>query len=354
MRRCNCQALSHHCHLARSNIEQQSFSIHQQAQGLHPLPVSGGIGISLDMSKAFDMVDRQFLFAHLERLGVSDHTLNMLKGIYQYTSCRFDHVGEHRSCPTFKGIRQGCQAAPILWRCFTSALLHIIADLTSWQWMVEHLTIYADDITIYQVFTDVAQIQDFLKCVGAVLDVLEQCGMILNPDKSAAICRLTGPQVPLAHKKYMYRAKHAAFLRIPRRNNTVTQIRLAHQLSYLGIILNYRKFEGTTMKFRLQANDRAQHQLHRWLHDKHVMSRASRTKLWRQCVLTCSLYGLLQVGLTSNGLKLFFGNCLRQLRKIYKEPVFITRQTHLDFLAAHGLDNPLIQLHSLGVKQMTR
>ena len=346
--------LSQHCHLVRSIIEQQSLSIHQQAHGLRRLPVSGGIVISLDMSKAFDMVDRQFLFSHLERLGVTSSTLNMLKGIYQCTSFHFEHAGEHRHCPTFKGIRQGCKAAPILWCCFTSALLHIIADLTSWQWMTDHLTIYADDITIYQTFTEVDQIQEFLRRVGVVLDVLEQCGMVLNPEKSTAICRLTGPQVALAYKKCMHRTKTAAFLNIPRRDHSITHIRLTQQLSYLGIILNYRKFEDITMKVWLQASERAQHQLHRWLHDKHVMRRASRIKLWRQCVLTCSLYGLLQVGLTTQGLKHFFGTCLKQLRRIYKEPVFITRQSHLDFLAVHGLDNPLIQLHSLGVKQMER
>jgi hypothetical protein len=41
----------------------------------------------MDLSAAYDSIDRDLLFAKLKRIGMSDHSINTLKHLYQNTTC---------------------------------------------------------------------------------------------------------------------------------------------------------------------------------------------------------------------------------------------------------------------------
>lgn len=88
-----------HCTTARQLIALHKYPIHNQSQGTTPGEMGGGLILSLDLSKAFDAVDRNQLFQGLERLGVTDDLVNFLKSVYSCTSFSFEHRGCTRTSP---------------------------------------------------------------------------------------------------------------------------------------------------------------------------------------------------------------------------------------------------------------
>ena len=105
----------------------------------------GGALLSLDLSKAFDSVSRELLFQGMEDLGVRRDCLHLLHEWHRGTHYDISHKGFSSAVPVHRGVRQGCKAAPFLWRCLTTSILSCLAEQTSWEWVEQCITIYADD-----------------------------------------------------------------------------------------------------------------------------------------------------------------------------------------------------------------
>ena len=131
------------CRAVRDTIEAHHYPVHQQAFGLQPGELGGGLLLSLDLSKAFDTVCRKRLFMGLQRLGVKDSLLCLLKSIYCNTSfCVLNTKVVDGNFKTTRGIRQGCRAAPALWTAQAALILLDIADATDHDWMLDHTTTF--------------------------------------------------------------------------------------------------------------------------------------------------------------------------------------------------------------------
>ena len=76
--------LATHCRQVRDMINQYRFPIHHL-----PGEVGGGLTVSLDLSKAFDMVGCAQLLEGLKNLHISSELLHFLSNIYQSTSFQF-------------------------------------------------------------------------------------------------------------------------------------------------------------------------------------------------------------------------------------------------------------------------
>ena len=99
------------------------FPLHLREAG-HPLPeLEGGIMVSLDLTRAFDCINRQQLFEGMSALGVPPSLFGILQSIYRDSSCSFFYRGTFRQFRTYRGIRQGCRAAPYMCALFTAHLL---------------------------------------------------------------------------------------------------------------------------------------------------------------------------------------------------------------------------------------
>eukprot|EP00435_Cladocopium_sp_Y103_P069123 s396_g32.t1 len=337
------------CREVRDLLDSQKFVIHNRACDNEQFNLVGGIMLSLDLSQAFDVVDRPALYEGLASLGVTTSLLSFLKSVYSCTSYKFDHRGHQREFPTTRGIRQGCRAAPALWATQAALLLRQFMDVTSESWVLDHTTIYADDSSFHEVLTSEEQLHRVLRDLGRILDVLENAKMQVNLSKTTVMLRLRGRALHRLQKQYIKRLPDGgAQLKIPRGNGTFSLIRLVKQQQYLGTTVSFYNFEKQTMICRLKAAEKTNLQLTRWLYAQRHLSPHQRTRLWFQCVYTCMQYGLFSIGFSSTTLQLLDITCFKHLRRIFREPTHLHHNTHQDFLQSHNLDDPLLRLLNLG------
>ena len=83
----------------------------------------GGV-LLLDFEKAYDRVDRAFMFAVLDKLGFGTHFIHMVKTLHYKTRARIlMKNGMTRVLAVESGVRQGCPIAAILFVCTMLPLL---------------------------------------------------------------------------------------------------------------------------------------------------------------------------------------------------------------------------------------
>ena len=98
------------------------------------LPSAVGAGsmaaaVYCDFRKAYDTVDRNFLYAAMEALGVGDGFIKWVKLLLSSTSACAQINGHlSRTVPFTAGVRQGCPLAPYLYLFVTEALFCFLQD----------------------------------------------------------------------------------------------------------------------------------------------------------------------------------------------------------------------------------
>lgn len=140
----------------------------------------------LDFAKAYDTIDRPFLFAVMDAMGVGPGFLAWVRLLLTHTCCVARVNGYiSRSVEIRSGVRQGCPLAPLLYLFVAQALL---------AWLVSHQVgirlnpadsasvitgcQYADDTE--SVLPDAAAIPPFLELMSTFAKASGQC---LNHDK---------------------------------------------------------------------------------------------------------------------------------------------------------------------------
>ena len=336
-----------HCRRVRDLIDTYQFRVHMQAQGLERLHLCGGLTISLDLTKAFDMVNRCQLLEGLNQFNIPCDLIELLKAIYQHTAFQFQHKGESRSFETRRGIRQGCRAAPTLWAVFSVMMLRAIAHRISFDWVLACVTLFADDGTFHQVLESEADFHRAIKFIGIALDTIESFNMKVNVSKTVAVLRMVGPLTKRLNRKYLKRTSEGIFLRIPRQNHGETHIKLVRHFQYLGATVSYHSFERLTMDARIRASEKVGQQLHRWVYVRSSVPISLKLRIWKQCIFASLLHSLIIVGFTQQSLQAFDIACMKKLRRIFRNPVHLTHLSRVAFLRAYGAEDPLLLLSEL-------
>ncbi len=329
-----------HCQQVRDLKFHHQYGIHQSAHGLPKTPLRGGLLISLDLTRAFDSVNRNDLIRALEFFHISPDLVQLIAHLYRCTTFQFNHRGASQSFGTSRGIRQGCGTAPVLWSIYMGWILHQYGHLTHFPWLISQNTVYADDWCLYDLFDSPEDLEVLLLRVGALFDHLESLGLIVN-NKTVAIMHMQGTLLSPSLRRWVKRTSQGTFLVIPRANEKTFWVRLVKQHCYLGIILSYQNFELQTIQHRIRCATKLSFVLQKWLTCREGLSLKHRMQVWIQCVYTCVIHGLFQVGPTEQLLHALDVFCMKQLRRIARDPVHLTHLSHLQFLAAYHLPDPL-------------
>ena len=138
-------------------------------RGLGPPSLVGGITFALDLSQAFDTVSRQDILDQLQALSVEPSLVSLVHGLHHSSKYRLHAQGGYTEVETTTGIKQGCKLAPTLFSVLTGRLLHMLIDTFGLEAVQQHLTGYADDISVHKTIRSRRDLQIAHDLINALL-----------------------------------------------------------------------------------------------------------------------------------------------------------------------------------------
>ena len=168
------------------------------------------LAVFCDIKKAYDTVDRPFLWRIMGQLGIGGHFLRTVRALHSHTSARSCVRGAMSRAVRFSaGVRQGCPLAPLLYLFVGQALGRFLAGVgvgITLQGVQLACSQYADDVTAF--LPDETALPAFLQLMQVFGDA---SGQRLHPAKSQAMLlgARTLPPVPPPSPVRLVRAAEA-------------------------------------------------------------------------------------------------------------------------------------------------
>ncbi|CAE7553320.1 unnamed protein product [Symbiodinium sp. CCMP2592] len=248
-----------HCSAVRAIMRTQQQTIHLRRQGHQPEGCRGGLTLSLDLQKAFDLMPRAKLQDALEQANIDSATAWTIMNIHDRARMQFRH-GEHvESIGTSNGVRQGCGLAPSLWTLFTCLILRKLSVHIP----LSCITAYADDLLIQWIINTQDQLLAARRAISYVFQVLQEFGMKISVEKTVVLLGLRGKQVRNLLRQFVVHDPHKGrVFRVPMETGEV-RLPIVTQHTYLGVQLSYDRFEHQlrTMAEELTLTDQQNKEL---------------------------------------------------------------------------------------------
>jgi hypothetical protein len=144
--------------------------------------------ISLDAEKAFDKIWHLFIIKVLERSGIQDQYLNIIKAIYSKPVANIKLNGEKlEAIPLKSWTRQGCSLSP----CLVNIVLAVLARAIRQQKEIKEIQIGKEEVKV-SLFADdmIVDISDPKNSTRELLNLInnfsEVAGYKINSNKSVA------------------------------------------------------------------------------------------------------------------------------------------------------------------------
>ena len=334
-----------HCHEVRHLLKTQQRSIHATTASQPRLNCAGGIMLFIDLTRAFDQVPRHVLLTALQRAQLDPKLQSLILHWHHNTHYHIDVNNTCRSIPVNRGVRQGCSIAPFLWTAVMALLITELQNSIPQQWILDHLSIYADDIHVFSLFRDSEELSQTIKYFELIIDAIETLGLSLSPSKSCVITRGKGSGYE-KWKKASLAPDSSRNYHLLLRGGTM-KIPLKRKTLYLGTFLSYDQFERQTVELRVQAGWNNFRRLRPWLCRKHKISMQLKLEIMRTCIIPTISYGVMFIGLQTNGIKLICQTLHQMYRRILGNLPHRTHETHTTVLERFQIDSPLLVLHQL-------
>ncbi|CAE7847569.1 unnamed protein product, partial [Symbiodinium necroappetens] len=211
-----------------------------------------GALLSIDLSRAFDMVPRWALSASLHRASVPADLHDLILDIHQDCLYRIKVGEQERQFLMQRGIRQGCSLSPLLFAIFTGWLYDELCSRVGQEWADEFITLYADDSLLQWIINSTADLDHMCRCIRSTFDLLTSTGMQVNAAKSQLIIQLQGATGKRWLKAHLHRAKEGFTVSVGTPSHPIYLPRVSH-FTYLGVVASLGSFEMQTCKHRLRA-----------------------------------------------------------------------------------------------------
>ena len=332
-----------HAHFAEvaNLLAQNVVNRFQKQQGKKAARCLGGCSLSLDLSKAFDGVSRPMVYDTLAQHGVPSEVINAIQQLHLSSTYKYT-VGTHvGGTQTTNGIKQGCRLAPFLWSYFTAAYLRRIINLRELQWVLQTLTLFADDIWVNWVIKKASDFRKVVQDLELLLTTLEAMHLTVNFRKTAVLLKLVGSDAAGLLKEFTsYQAGQLHLhLTVSGRHCTIPA-RTHHE--YLGTVVSYADRVSRNVRKRQQAGQARQQAIRRVLNGHHILSDRHRISLWRSCVYSSALYSLPCVGCHDKSLAALDSALVRHLRAILRIPAHLSHVTNSMVWQQAQLDRPVV------------
>eukprot|EP00438_Fugacium_kawagutii_P005137 Skav205556 [mRNA] locus=scaffold3886:24791:31069:+ [translate_table: standard] len=335
-----------HCSEVRDLLTISHRHAKDRAQNRIPSKMFGGVQVSLDMTRAFDCLNREYLFTRLTTIGLDGDLCQLLSAWHTQTQYHVTWEGHTAAIPTHIGVRQGCKGAPYLWCCLIVIMLQDLttdpANPITRQWVLDHITFYADDLHVGCVIKQPMDLPRFIQFVGILIDKLQSLGLTVSAAKSTAMMSLRGSHCHKLSHPFVRQTPQGRHLLI-KVGSDVMSIPLVKSFVYLGTVLSYGTFELQTTKHRIQSAWQAFHRLRRWLMTGRLKF-CTRHSIWQSSILSILLYGLWPIGLTEKCALLLMQTMFTMLRRMLHNHAYHTGDTHQSILHKHQLEHPCLTL----------
>ena len=288
---------------------------------------------------------RLTLAAALERIKLDPQLQSILLAWHIETNYHIEVNGCSRTIPVSRGVRQGCTSAPLLWSAIMVLLLDNLQQHIPIHWILEHITIYADDIHVFCDFRNEEELRDAVRYFEAVIHSIEQLGLTLSPSKSCVILQGKGAG--------FLKWKKDRIKRLPQKQyglllcDSALHIPIMKKCLYLGAVISYDDFQKQTVELRVRAGWNNFRRLQPWLCKKHHVSLKMRLHLMRTCIIPTICYGIFYIGLTNSGIDLVVKTFHMMYRRILGHVPHLTQLRTCTVLDTHRICHPVLTLHQL-------
>ena len=319
------------------------ITLHERKAGLSSNHLGGGFQVCLDIERAFDAVPRDKLIAAAIKHKVGLDECSILSSWHASTP----YISSSHPDATVTGnigVRQGCVAAPTLWNLYIHDFLTQMHKVFSKDWIRDHVNVFADDFHLFFAFGSETEIQEALRDLRRFLDEMSVFGLKINTGKTGFLLHLRGRRASKWRSKLIRGRGDEAKIRLEsvEKHGVPLFIPLVSEHKYLGIMLSYRRCSDATLNLRKRAAMGTFARLRKWWGSMFPLHH--RIKLWYQTVWPTLCYGLADVGLTARGMRQFGALVFRQIRRLARSPLHVTRERNADLCSRLGITDPLSQL----------
>ena len=335
-----------HCTAVRDDLGQCKRNVYSKRAKHTVASAAGGVQLLVDMSTAFDRVPRHALRKALVRIGASREIVDVVETLHDQCDYHIRHAGFYGTVNMKRGVRQGCTLAPVLFAIFSCYLAEQIGVKTNYNWMKQHLALYADDTHASSMIKTKEDLLFLEHCVLVIHGIFREHGMLVNPQKSSIVLASYGKLCRQWRRNKVHKTGKGNFLcvgaaqlqiRVPVHDSMVY---LGIVASYLGIVASYHQFEMQTMIHRLQIARSSRQRLIKILHSSRRLSIKQRVEMYMACVRSSAIYGVAVVGLTSASLNLLRTFEQKHIRAIARSPVHISRESTHSLYDRLGICEP--------------
>ena len=224
-----------HCEEGRRLAKAQQPNLIEPFGGAKVRECAGAFQISLDFSKAFDSLDRNYIYSSMMLCGVPEPEACAIVSWHSDVKYHIQSSnGEEKACIDTKcGIRQGCPIAPTIWIAFMRLVLTEFSRRYGDSWLQEHISLFADDTHMGWTFTTEQELFRALSQAGEVLVLLEPMGLTINASKSAFLCVIGGRASKKIRASILQHSAGKTYINIGKGSHT-WKFPVVHNHKYLG------------------------------------------------------------------------------------------------------------------------
>ena len=288
----------------------------------------------IDLTKAYDSVNRDALIAVLRNYKVPSHLVDIISAMYTNTWCQVRTT--ERASEKFKvvsGVRQGCILSPLLFNCFMDRVLREALKMTPGGWRIEYTTTeglflsyrektsctadiqniqYADDLTL------VAESASELQAMVSALDrACTRWGMTINATKT---------------KTMTVGKEEENEVTITLRGNPLEAV---ESFSYLGSEVGENAKVGSDVGTRLEKASRVYQKWRKEVFRSRSVSKRTKLHVFRVMVMPVLLYGAETWAVTQQELRKLHAFQMKCLREIVGVTLW-DRRRNVDILEETG------------------
>ena len=212
-----------HCAWVRHELGHSRRNVHTKRLNHPTHKASGGLQLSVDLSTAFDRVPRWALRRALQRAGADNDMIRTIEELHEQCRYHIERAGFQGVVCMKRGVRQGCTLAPLLFTIFTCFLADIIGQRTDRQWMLEHLTLYADDTHASWEIRRDRDLRFVEHSIQTIYAAFQEFGTCVNASKSSLVLGLHGS----VRKQWIHQD-----CRLPSRGSSCTLALLFYRFVY--------------------------------------------------------------------------------------------------------------------------